>query len=593
MGRMSSDVVSGLATALSVDRVKEDVLRITQDIPSRLAGSENGRRMAEYSAARFWDAGLAAQVHEMPGLVSFPEKTSLRILAPTELTIDANTLGHSAPTLAEGISGTLVDVRSGDFSDYEGQDATGKITLSELSYNPARHEKQRISALKGAIGCVMMNWGPPDNAALPFGSVKPAWGNPTPEAYRNEMATLPCIGIARSAGLKLREMLQQGPVEVAFRANVENGWRPVQITVAEIAAPASQDFVLVGGHQDSWPGPQATDNAAGNACILELARVFNERRDQLRRGVVFGLWTGHETGTMIGSSWFADREWSRLRKHAVAYVQIDQPACAGTTNWVTYSNVELRRFHQEIEARELGGREYHQKHATKSGDASFFGLGVPMLAGHGIYTKQELEDTAFATLGWWHHSIENTIDKLDWDYMDAHLRVYAGWLWDLCTVVVLPYEFESVAAQFVERLSSLGAAGDSVGLGDALTWAEAFEDAARRLAKLSEELRLRYAKGETNFEPADQVNACFKRLSRMLMPLASTIIGSYGHDPYGHTAQAEMIPRLWGLEALAGLPPDSEERWMIEVKFVRERNRLVDTFSDAVDLIDDTIRRVR
>ena len=103
-----------------------------------------------------------------------------------------------------------------------------------------------------------------------------------------EMATLPCIGIARTAGLKLREMLKAGPVRVWFRANVENGWRPVQITVGEVKGQ-TDDFVVVGGHQDSWPGPQATDNAAGNACILELARVFNQHRDKLRRGLVAGF----------------------------------------------------------------------------------------------------------------------------------------------------------------------------------------------------------------------------------------------------------------------------------------------------------------
>ena len=104
----------------------------------------------------------------------------------------------------------------------------------------------------GATGCVMMNWGHPENTAVPFGSVKPVWGNPTPETYNDEMATLPCIGIARTAGLKLREMLKAGPVRVWFRANVENGWRPVQITVGEIKG-RTDDFVVVGGHQDSWP----------------------------------------------------------------------------------------------------------------------------------------------------------------------------------------------------------------------------------------------------------------------------------------------------------------------------------------------------
>src|SRR4026207_1570034 len=97
------------------------------------------------------------------------------------------------------------------------------------------------------------------------------------------MAPLPCIGIARTAGLKLREMLKGGPVRVWFRANVENGWAPVQVAVGKVEG-RGDDFGVVGGHQDSWPGPQATDNAAGNACILELARVFQQHRDKLRRG---------------------------------------------------------------------------------------------------------------------------------------------------------------------------------------------------------------------------------------------------------------------------------------------------------------------
>src|SRR5438132_313282 len=76
----------------------------------------------------------------------------------------------------------------------------GKITLSELSYSPGRHEKQRIAAGMGSIAQIMRNWGYPENTALPLGSVKPVWGNPTPETIRTEMATIPCIGISRIAG---------------------------------------------------------------------------------------------------------------------------------------------------------------------------------------------------------------------------------------------------------------------------------------------------------------------------------------------------------------------------------------------------------
>jgi hypothetical protein len=580
-----------VVSAVSAANVKAHVDHITTEIPSRLAGSANGKRMAEYSAAALTRDGVAATVFEMPGLVSFPAQGELRVLAPVELVIEANTLGHSLPTLPDGLSGELMDVASGAFGEYAGRDATGKITLSELSYHPARHEKQRISALMGAGGCVMMNWGHAENTAVPFGSVKPVWGNPTPETLRSEMARLPCVGIARTAGLKLRQMLKEGPVRVLMRAHVENGWRPVQITVGEIKG-RTEDFVVVGGHQDSWPGPQATDNAAGNACILELARVFNQQRHKLRRGLVAGFWTGHETGTMIGSSWYVDRNWDRLRQHAVAYLQIDQPACAGTSRWSAASNVELKRFHQGVERRLLGNRPFAWRRAVKNGDASFFGLGVPMLAAQGAFTEEELKKTALANLGWWHHSIENTIDKLDFEFMADHLRLYAAYLWDLCTAVVLPFEYVSVAEAFIERLDELKAGADGIGLAGAVDGARAFKAAAEKLEAAAQTWRQRYADAATTEETAaDRLNACMKRLSRVLVPLASTAKGSYGHDPYGYTPQGSMIPTLYDVPRYAKLG-DGEERWMLETQLVRDRNRIADALVDCRRLIEGTLREL-
>src|SRR5258708_14310744 len=153
-------------------------------------------------------------IHELPAIVSFPEHAEFRVETPTEIAIQANTLGHSLKTAEDGIRAEIIDVGGGAFSDSAGKDARGKIILTELSYSPARHEKQRIAGMKGAIGAVMMNWGQPENEAVPFGSGKPGWGNPTPENAKTEMPTIPCIGIARSARLKLRGMAKEGPVSV-------------------------------------------------------------------------------------------------------------------------------------------------------------------------------------------------------------------------------------------------------------------------------------------------------------------------------------------------------------------------------------------
>src|SRR5207244_5159351 len=125
------------------------------------------------------------------GLVSFPEEGLVRVLSPERGEIAANTLGHSAAT--DGLEGELVYVGSGAESEYAGKGLRGKITLSELSYSPARHEKALIAWRRGSIGQVMMNWGDESNEAVPFGSMKSAWGNPTPEALRLDMADLPCV----------------------------------------------------------------------------------------------------------------------------------------------------------------------------------------------------------------------------------------------------------------------------------------------------------------------------------------------------------------------------------------------------------------
>ena len=63
---------------VSADRVRAHVEHITTQIPSRLAGSQNAKRMAQYSAAALSKEGIPARVLEMPGLVSFPEKAEMR-----------------------------------------------------------------------------------------------------------------------------------------------------------------------------------------------------------------------------------------------------------------------------------------------------------------------------------------------------------------------------------------------------------------------------------------------------------------------------------------------------------------------------------
>ncbi len=66
----------------------------------RAASSANGKRMAEYSREAMVKAGVEnTVVHELPAIVSFPEHAEARLLEPTDIAIQANTLGHSLETM--------------------------------------------------------------------------------------------------------------------------------------------------------------------------------------------------------------------------------------------------------------------------------------------------------------------------------------------------------------------------------------------------------------------------------------------------------------------------------------------------------------
>jgi hypothetical protein len=573
---------------LSVERAWAHLTHITEQIPTRLAGSANSRRMAEYAAEQLDRNGLRPTMREFLGLVSVPEPAEVRVLSPDQRTIEANTLGHSAST--DGIEGELVYVGSGAESDYEGKDVRGKITLSELSYSPARHEKALIAWQRGSIAQIMMNWGGPDNAAVPFGSMKSAWGNPTPETLETEMPDLPCVGISRVEGLRLKDASLEGTVRVWLNARADNGWKPLTMTTGEF--DAERQFLLVGGHMDSWFGPQATDNAAGSACILELARAFAAHGHELRRGIVTGFWMGHETGTMISSSRFADLEWDRLRRDCVAYLQIDQPAIAGSSTWHLHSTDDIQSWAVRTTQSVLGDMPIHWQRQQKNGDSSFFGVGLPCIAGEMSFTDEEIQATALATLGWWHHSLHNTIDKVDKERLALHLRVYARWMWELLTAPVLPYEYAPVAQRFVDRLGELAQQPvPGIDMAGAVERARAFQEVAGRLDAAGRDWSVRTGSSDAD-HAAGILNQAMIGLSRTLVPVASTVVGSYGQDRYGHAWQTQMIPSLVPYPRLASLSSDSEEWQTWWVAMIRARNRVVDALDQATAIASAAVDQV-
>ena len=220
------------------------------------------------------------------------------------------------------------------------------------------------------------------------------------------------------------------------------------------------------------------------------------------------------------------------------------------------------------------GRKRSWRRAPKVGDSSFFGVGVPMLTSLASFDEAELKATANAHWGWWHHTLDNTLDKVDWDALPLHLRVYGAYLWELCTASVLPIDFAPVADEILQRLQALQHPGDPLRLSALVERADALREAALRL------------------DAADtpRKNGALKRLSRLLLPITSTASGTYGHDPYSYTPQATVLPSLYDVARLADAGLDDAGRCMLETQLVRERNRIADAIEDAFRLVEDCLR---
>jgi hypothetical protein len=576
---------------LSVDRAWKNIEAIVNQFPSRLAGSPACWEAAGFVDEQLRAAGVKSELMEYQGLVSFPEKATLEIISPEYRVIPANVLGHSVSTGAKPVEGELVDAGRGTWENCEETGIAGKIAMTDLSYFPPRHEKQRNFAAQGALAGILLNWGSDDSKILPFGSVKPCWGNPTRVTMRTEMPSIPCLGISRADGLALRKICAAGRVKVRLTALCSNEWRPLRQAIGWVqGGGGSREFAILGGHMDGWFGEAASDNASGNAIFLEIARVLQKHAAELKRSLAVGFWVGHETGTMIGSSHFVDTHWDELRENGVAYVQVDQPALKGTNEWETKSDYELHDYHAAVEKRILGsGWHCGWKRFTKLGDASFFGVGIPGIVGRSGFPDAKVQAWGNANLGWWHHSIENTMDVLDRESLGVHLKVYTGYLLGLLTAPILPARFTPALKQMVDRLNELAPQGEPVKLAGAVQVAKEALAAAERLDTAVDVWR---RQADVPKEIEQTINGTLKGLSRIVVPLGGTVAGTYGHDPYGMAAQSTLLPGLYDLPRMNSLPARAEEREMLFREVIRQRNRLADSMREARDLAHRTVAAI-
>jgi hypothetical protein len=254
----------------------------------------------------------------------------------------------------------------------------------------------------------------------------------------------------------------------------------------------------------------------------------------------------------------------------------------GTSVWQVHSTDDIQSYAMEVAGQVLGGMPLRWHRQQKNGDSSFFGVGLSCIAGEMGFTDEEIQASALATLGWWHHSIHNTLDKVDKERLALSLRVYATWVWGLLTRPLLPYDYRPLAGRFAERLSALAALEvPDIDMAAVADLARDFEGLADELERQRAAFATRAESGADVAAEAELLNAAMLQLSRILVPVASTAVGPYGQDRYGHVWQTQMIPALVPYPQLAAYARDSEAFQTWWVAQIRARNRVADALEQA------------
>ncbi len=130
------------------------------------------------------------------------------------------------------------------------------------------------------------------------------------------------------------ERLTKGE-EVRLEFDVRNWFERGPIVqnnvIAEIPGSEKPDeFVIVGGHLDSWDGATgALDNGTGVATAMEAARLLMEAGAKPKRTIRFMLWGGEEQGLLGSRAWIEKNKDQLPRISAVLVHDGGTNYCAG------------------------------------------------------------------------------------------------------------------------------------------------------------------------------------------------------------------------------------------------------------------------
>ncbi|MGQ9781477.1 MAG: M28 family peptidase [Nitrososphaeria archaeon] len=532
---------------------------------NRISGTEDEAKAVDYIVAKLGEYGIRADIYRFNSLVGQPKEARVDIIYPTQTTFKAITHPFSLSTPDEGIVSEMVHVGRGSEEDFCSRMIKGKIALIDGNASP---DKVWLGQTYGCIGQVYVS-----NEHVPHEMiVTTVWGTPS-LASRDRIPRIPVASVSKQDGEMIKRYLQDGKLVVRLFTKSCTSWKKLRMPVATIEGKEERErFLLIGSHLDSWY-VGATDNATGNVSCLEIARILNEEREKLKRTVKIAWWVGHSQGRYSGSTHYVDKEWDSLSRNCIAYINIDSPGSRGTTVYVLESMPETMEFSEEI-AKTLTGMPVERLKPGRWGDQSFWGVGVPSIDCYSMAPVGARANVGGSGGGWWWHTPYDTIEFVDTKYLVRDTQVNLAIAFVLATTRIIPYRLSENAQVYVDTLSALR----EVDVGDVIDIGSLIAKAGELKAKL---LLLEELAPKVGDERVSEVNKAIIDLTRKLNPTLFTVSGRYEQDA---AVDEPYLPSLSYVIRLCS--PDGDNVEFAKVSLVRERNRVSDTLSEAIDRVN-------
>ena len=563
-----------ISTSLMFSHLAEFAKRV------KLSGTAEELESFRYLQAVLDGYGYVTSLIQHDAYISLPGRVLVEVAGETPRCI-THSFSRSSPD--RGLTGLVVYVGQGTDGDFASVDVKGRVVLVDGLATPAASLRASRAGARGQI-----HISPHEH--LHEMCISPVWGSPDTDTV-HLLPTTVVLTIGRSAGERIKARIADGkPVEATINAEIDTGWRATPLLVAELPPQDQTEgpFVLFSGHHDTWHYG-VMDNGGANAVMLEVARIVAGRRTEWRRGLRLCFWSGHSHGRYSGSAWYADHRWQELERRCAVHVYVDSAGAKGNTVLADMPVcAELKTFAREV-ILEQGQQELTGLRMSRAGDQSFWGIGVPSLfmtvGEQPLGSGENVLGSIFAGsgrkgagFGWWWHTPDDTLDKMDEGLLGRDTRIYLHAIWALLTSPILPLDYEAYAASLAAELGSLrDAVGPVLDVRGVIARVEHLAAGARALKE--------QAAGSDALDD-ELANAALMKLSRCLVPLDYTSGDRFGHDP---ALPQAAFPVLDPLRMLVAMREGSESARFAAVGAVRTCNRIRSAIEEAIQIVEGAL----